>query len=153
MKKLYFPVLVLMTALCAKDLCAQEEKDLSKYYGVVSKYYPVLDNKDKTDMNNLIYYRFGWNRKAPYTIAIQFANLGYGDRKLKFAVKDVTSKKMIVLDAVHQSRFGVELLKADSTGMIWSGPVANINDGFSLHVWEDGGEEMDKEPVSIKDKK
>jgi hypothetical protein len=152
MKNMYLLFWLLITTFGARCVFAQEDNDLSKYYGTISKFDSILNNTQK-DMNSIVFYRFGWNQKAPYKIAVQFVNLGYGDHKLKFAVKDVTSKKMIVLDPVHNSRFGTEMLKSSSKGVIWSGPIDNINDLFSLRVWVDDGEEMDKNPMSIKDKK
>ena len=151
MKKLSISVLLLTMIFFTKDLYAQQENDLSKFYGKVSKYISILN--DKNDLNKVVFYRIGWNGKTPNTIGIQFGNFGYADWKLKFAIKDVTSKKFIVLDTVHNSFFGTEMSKANSKGIIWSGVVDNINDGFSLHVWVGDGDEIDKEPVSIKDKK
>ena len=98
-------------------------------------------------------FRFGWTSKAPFTIAIQFVNHAYANRKFKFAIKDVTSNKMIVLDTLHNSRFGSEALKANSVGIIWSGLVDNIRDNFSLRVWDSDGDEFDKVPISISDQK
>jgi hypothetical protein len=63
----------------------------------------------------------------------------------------VTTNKIVLLDSVHNVRFGTETLKANSTSAIWSGPVDNINDSFSLRVWSGDGDEFDKEPISIKD--
>jgi hypothetical protein len=151
MKKRFFPVFLFFLVLFGNSLGAEEVKAITKYFEVVSKYHPV-SNVDQKDPNNLVYYRLGWNTKDSSTIAIQFANLGYGARKLKFAIKDVTSKKLVILDPIHRSRFGLEVLKAESNGKIWSGPIDNIRDGFSLRVWEDDGDEMDKETISIKDK-
>lgn len=172
MKKLYLSVLLLILAFSAKNLCAQQEDDLSKHCGTVSKLMPVLN--DQNDLNKIIAYKIGWNKAAaatpvltpsavttpsatpiitPATIAIQFSNMGYADWKLKFAVKDVTTKKMVVLDAVHNSGFGTEMLKANSKGIVWSGPVDNINDSFSVRVWIGDGDEIDKDPISLKDKK
>jgi hypothetical protein len=124
-------------------------KDLSKNYGIVSVPYSVPDN-DKLHFQN-VDFRFGWNNKEPYKIAIQFVNHGYSTRKLKFAIKDVTSKKMIILDPIHNSRFGTETLKANSVGIVWAGPIDNNQDSFSLRVWDSDGEEFDKVAISIKD--
>ena len=151
MRKLSISAMLLIAIFCAKDLCAQQENDLSKFYGKVSNYISVLN--DKNNMDNIVFYRIGWNGKTPKTIGIQFGNFGYADQKLKFAIKDVTSKKFVVLDKVHNSFFGTEILKASSKGIVWSGLVDNIDDSFSLHVWVGDGDEIDKEPVSIKDKK
>jgi hypothetical protein len=57
------------------------------------------------------------------------------------------------LDPAHQSRFGSEILKSSSKGLIWSGPIDDVNDSFSLHVWDGDGDEVDKKPISIKDNK
>ena len=151
MKQLYFLTLLLITIFGAKDLCAQPTKDLSKCYPIVSASYPVPDNAQQhfADVN----FKFGWSNKVPYTIAIQFLNHSYVSLKFKFAIKDVTSKKMIVLDPVHNSRFGSEMLKENSPGVIWAGLVDNIKDSFSLHVWDSDGDEFVSDPVSIKDKK
>ncbi len=149
MKKLFSSALILIVIFCTKDLCSREVGGLSKYYETVSMSYPVPDN-DKKNFPD-VDFRFGWNSKAPFRIAVQFVNRGYKDRKLKFAIKDVTSKKMIVLDGTHRSRFGSEMLKADSMGAIWSGPVDNIKDGFSLCVWNGNGDKFVKAAVSISD--
>ena len=150
MKRRYSLVLILVLIFCAKALCAQEVKDLSKYYEIISVSHSVPDNEQQNfaDVN----FRFGWNSKGPAAIAIQFVNHSYSDRKFKFAIKDVTSKKTIILDKVHNSRFGSVVLKANSESAIWSGSVDNINDSFSLHVWSANGDEFDKEPISIKNR-
>jgi hypothetical protein len=149
MKRLFKLVLCLVIVLVIKTLNAQEAKGLSKYYEIVSVPYSVPDNEQQNfaDVN----FRFGWNSKGPAAIAIQFVNHSYSDRKFKFAIKDVTSKKTIILDKVHNSRFGSVVLKANSQSAIWFGSVDNINDSFSLHVWSANGDEFDKEPISIKD--
>src|ERR1035441_10299295 len=117
MKSICFQVLILALAFCANDIKAQTTTDFFKsQYGVVSLYCTVPDN-DKHHFTDL-YFRLGWNGKTPNTIAVQFVNHGYETRKFKFAVKDVTSKKMIVLDKAHNSRFGTETLKAGSGGAI-----------------------------------
>lgn len=149
MKRLFKFVLFLAIVLAIKTLNAQETKDLSKYCEIVSVHYSLPDNDQQNFAD--VDFRFGWNRKAPQTIAIQFVNRSYSIRKFKFAIKDVTSKKMILLDAVHNSRFGSEELKPNSESVIWSGPVNDIKDSFSLHVWNSNGDEFDKEPISIND--
>jgi hypothetical protein len=58
---------------------------------------------------------------------------------------------MIILDSVRNSRFGSETLRANSESAIWSGPVSNAKDSFSLHVWDSDGDEFDKVPISISD--
>ncbi len=151
MRKLCFYGWLLASILCAQGLRAQEEKDLSKIYEVVSQSAPVAADALK-DFNNMIFYRFGWNRKGPPAIALQFVNFGYKDRKLKFAIKDVTSKKMVILDPAGKSPFATEDLKESSRSAIWSGPVDNIHHRFSLRVWEDDGDEIDEDPVSINEK-
>jgi hypothetical protein len=123
--------------------------ELAKKYGIISVYYSVPDN-DQQNFTDVV-FRFAWPDKKPARIAIQFVNRAYADRKLKFAIKEVASKKMVLLDPVHNSRFGAEMLKANSVGTIWSGPVDNINDSFSLHVWNNAGDEFDKVPISIRD--
>ncbi|HXL72126.1 MAG TPA: hypothetical protein VN963_00750 [bacterium] len=149
MQRQYSLVLVLVLIFFVKALCAQEVKDLSKYCEIVSVHYSVPDNDQQNFAD--VDFRFGWNSKKPATIAVQFVNHSYSDRKFKFAIKDLTSKKMILLDAVHNSRLGSEALKPNSESAIWSGPVDNINDSFSLRVWNSNGDEFDKEPISIKD--
>lgn len=149
MKKIFFSILLLTLTFFAKDSHAQQAKDLSKSYAVVSVPYSVPDN-DKQNFAD-VYFRFGWTRKAPAKIAIQFTNHGYSSRKFRFAIKDVTTNKMVLLDAVHNSRFGSETLKANSVGPIWSGLVDNIKDSFSLRVWDGDGDEFDKVAISISD--
>jgi hypothetical protein len=149
MKNQYFFILILIVIFYSKNLLAQTVKDISKKYPIVSVPYTLPDN-DQQNFTD-VYFRFGWPAKSPYTIAVQFANHAYKTRKLKFAIKDVTANKMVLLDAVHNVRFGTETLKANSISAIWSGPVDNINDSFSLHVWSGDGDEFDKEPISIKD--
>src|ERR1700679_3978156 len=104
MEKLHFLILFLMGTLCAKDSCAQEVKDISKDYAIFSVYYSVPDNEQHNfkDVN----FRFGWTNKEPFRISVQFFNAGYVDVKLKFAIKNETSNQMIILDSIHNSRFG-----------------------------------------------
>jgi hypothetical protein len=139
----------LTVIFCSKEVYAQPVKDIAKKYPIISVPYTLPDN----DQQNFaeVYFRFGWASKEPYTIAIQFANHAYQSHQFKFAIKDVTTNKMVLLDTAHNSRFGSENLKANSTGTIWSGTVDNINDSFSLHVWDSDGDEFDKVPISIKD--
>lgn len=149
MKKPFFAVFLLIAFLGLGPLGAEPQDELAQKYDVVSVTYSVPDNDQKhfTD----VAFRFAWKNKKPYQIAVQFTNHGYADRKIKFAIKDVTKKKMILLDKEHNSRFGTEMLKAGSVSAVWSGPVDNINDDFSLHVWDSDGDEFDKVAVSIKD--
>ncbi len=133
----------------AANLEAASVGELSKKQGILSVYYSAPDN-DQQNFADVV-FRFAWSDKKTATLSIQFVNRSYSDRKLKFAIRDVTSKKTVVLDRVHQSRFGAEMLKAHSAGSIWSGPVDSINDSFSLHVWDREGDEFDKVPISIKD--
>jgi hypothetical protein len=149
MKKRLFSIPLLAVIFCAGYLFSGQEADLLKKYPIVSVYYSVPDN-DQRNFADVV-FRFGWSKKPTSKIAIQFVNRGYSDRKLKFAIKDVTSKKMVVLDTAHNSRFGTEMLKANSTGAIWSGLVDDINDKFSLRVWDSAGDEFDKVPICIKD--
>ena len=146
---MYFSILFLSIIFYSNNLFAQPAKDIAKKYPVVSVPYTLPDNDQQNFAD--VYFRFGWPAKPPYTIAVQFANHAYKTRKLKFAIKDVTTNKIVLLDSVHNVRFGTETLKANSTSAIWSGPVDNINDSFSLRVWSGDGDEFDKEPISIKD--
>jgi hypothetical protein len=150
MNKLYFSTLFLIAVFSAKELCAQQTKYLSKKYEKVSASYSVPDN-DQQNFKD-IDFKLGWNSKAPHVIAIQFVNHGYEKRKFKFAIEDVISKKMVILDTVHNSRFGSETLKANSQGVIWSGLVDSLKDSFSLHVWDSDGDEFDKEPIFLNKK-
>ena len=58
---------------------------------------------------------------------------------------------MVILDPVHNARFGTETVRQNSEGKIWSGSVDNPKDSFSLHVWDSDGDEFDKIPISIND--
>lgn len=149
MKKIYLSILFLALVFGEKSICAEQIEYITQNYGIVSVFYSCPDNDERNFSD--VFFRFGWNDKKPFTIAIQFVNRAYADRKVKFAIKDVTSKKMVVLDPAHKSRFGTELLKSNSTGKIWSGPVDNINDSFILRVWNSAGDQLDKVPISIKD--
>jgi len=149
MRKVFFSILFLSALLSARELCSQEARDLSKCCDTVSASYPIPD-KDQQNFGDIV-FRFGWNKKAPFKVAVQFVNRGYDNKKLKFAIKDVTSKKMVVLDVAHKSRFGSELLKSNSLGAVWSGVVDDVNDGFSLYVWNGKGEKFVKGPISIHD--
>ncbi|SRR5665213_717837 len=151
MKRQNSLVLILVLIFWVKALCAQEVKDLSKYCEIVSVHYSLPDNDQQNFAD--VDFRFGWNSKTPATIGVQFVNRSYADRKFKFAIKDVTSKKIVILDKIHNSHFGSAALKANSESVIWSGSVDNINDSFSLHVWNANGDEFDKEPISIKDQR
>jgi hypothetical protein len=147
MKNLFKLILYLVIILASKTLSAQEMKDLSKIYKTVSASYPLPDKDDQNFPD--IDFRFGWN-KTPSMIAVQFINHSYSSKKIKFAIKDLTSGKMIVLDNIHNSHFGSETLKENSESAIWAGPVDDIRDSFSLHVWNSNGDEFDKAPISIK---
>jgi hypothetical protein len=149
MKKLYFSFLLLTVTFFSKIVCAQPVNELSKMNGTVSGPYALPDNAQQNFSD--IYFRFSWNEKKPFKIAIQFSNHSYDSRKLKFAIKDVTTKKMILLDSVHHSSFGYETLNATSVGVVWSGPIDNPKDGLSLRVWNSNGDEFEKEPISITD--
>jgi hypothetical protein len=149
MKNLFFLLLFLTVLPNSNVLFAQQVKDISKKYMIISVPYTLPDNDQQNFAD--VYFRFGWPAKAPYVIAVQFANHAYRTIKFKFAIKDVTANKMVQIDTVHKSLFGTENLKANSTGMIWSGPVDNINDSFSMRVWNSDGDELDKEPISLKD--
>ncbi len=149
MKKMIFLFLSLGLVFCAGNSRSGEAKDLSDRYPIVSVYYSVPDN-DQGNFADVV-FRFGWSKKPSPQIAIQFVNRGYSDRKLKFAIKDATSKKMVLLDKAHNSRFGTETLKANSTGAVWAGPVDGINDQFTLRVWDSAGDEFEKAPLSIQD--
>lgn len=151
MKRLYFAVFLLGLVFSPQGLRGGQPDELTKTYNVVSDYYSVPDN-DRFNFAD-VHFRFALATKKPYKIAIQFSNASYGDKKIKFAIKDVTKNKMILLDPVHKSNFGTEMLKVNSVSAIWSGPISNISDEFSLHVWNDAGDEFDQDPVSIKNKK
>ena len=147
MKNILFSILILFFSV--NYLSAQQVKDLSKFFTIVSVQYTLPDNDQQNFAD--VYFRFGWSSKIPCSIAIQFANHAYKTIKFKFAIKDVTANKIVLLDTVHNSRFGIENLKANCTSVIWSGLVDNVNDSFSLRVWNSDGDELDKEPISIKD--
>jgi len=151
MKKPMITILFLALLLGAKSMDAQQADVFPKEYTKVTKFLPAaVNNKPTQEM--LVFYRMGWNSKAPASIAIQFANLGYTDWKLKFAVKDVVTKKTVLLDKEHNSTFGTELLKGNTKSTIWVAPVDNIKDGYSVRVWIGEGDEIDLATVSIKDK-
>ena len=135
--------------LIASHVDAQSAIPLSKTFKIVSVSYSVPDNEQGNFVD--VYFRFGWNDKSPYVIALQFANNGYVNRKIKFAIKDMTSQKMIPLDPVHKTIFASESLKSNGSGAIWSGPIENNKDSFSLHVWNSDGVEFVKVPISLKD--
>jgi hypothetical protein len=147
MKRLYFSVFLLITVFCAKDLRAQETEDLSNNYKILSRFYNLPDDGQKNFDH--VNFRYGWTSQAPYTIAIQFTNAGYDDKKLKFAIKDVTSNQTILLDTTHNAYFGTETVKANSNSAIWSGTVSNLKDGFALRVWDSDGDSFDQAPISI----
>jgi hypothetical protein len=147
MNKLYLLFSFFILAFTVNGLRAQSMIDLAKSFGILSSYYSVPDNDQKNFGS--VNFRYGWTKQAPFIIAVQLTNPGYADVKLKFAVKDVTTNQMVVLDPVHNSRFGTETLKANSTGAVWSGPVDSLLDSFSLRVWDDNGDEFDQAPISI----
>jgi hypothetical protein len=140
--------LILAVIFGMKKVCAQSINDIAKKYPIVSAPYTFTDNDQQNSSD--VYFRFGWPPKAPYVIAVQFVNHGYRAQKFKFAIKDVTLNKMVILGVVHKSTSGYETLNPNAQGIIWSGSVDNINDSFSLHVWDDAGNEFDKVPISIK---
>ncbi|HTA75827.1 MAG TPA: hypothetical protein VK791_01575 [bacterium] len=152
MKCVYILILLIAALCAAKDASAQTQtptpnvKYLYKDYETISAPRAVPDN-DQMNFDGVV-FSFGWNKKAPYAIAVQFVNRGYEDRKMKFAIKDITAKKMIILDRVHNSAFGLEVLKQSSVGAIWAGPIDNPKNSFSLHVWDAKGNEFDAAPVT-----
>jgi hypothetical protein len=151
MRKPSFFILFFAVAFCVNGVYAQAQQadDLAKSYGVVSVPYSVPDNEQQNFAD--VYFRFGWSSQAPAKIAIEFTNHAYAGRKFKFAIKDVTSKKMVVLDPVHKTRFGMVTLNPNSVSAIWSGPVDSTKDSFSLRIWNSDGDEFDKVPISISD--
>lgn len=150
MNRAFLFLLALLTAIPGGFSFAQENQDIEKACDIVSNYFPVVKNDQKNFYK--IDYRLGWNKKAPYKISVQFINLGYASRKAKFAIKDLTSKKMIVLDPARNSRVVVENLNPASAGAIWSGLVDGIKDSFSVRVWDVEGNEIDEPPISIRNK-
>ena len=149
MKNRSVSFLILFTFFCAQNLAAQQQKELTKSFKIVSVPYAVPDN-DKLNFAN-VFFKLGWKSKAPNTIGIQFTNSSYAEHAFKFAIKDLTTKKMVLIDTVHNSCFGSETLRENSIGSIWSGQVDNINDSFSVRVWDKDGDEFDKPAISIKD--
>ena len=147
MKTLGLSFLFLMLLVCSKNLSAQEVKDLKNIYMIVSTVYSLPDNNQQHFAD--VDFVYGLNKKVPFKIAIQFTNHGYATRKFKFAIQDTTSKKMVVLDPIHNSRFGSETLMPVTEGLIWSGPIDSNKDRFSLHVWDSDGDEFDAAPVSV----
>ena len=146
-KKLYFSTGLLLALLGVRGLGAQEGNDLSKSYPILSVFYNVPDNDKK--YFQAVNFRYGWTSQPPYQIAVQFSNPEYSDLKIKFAVKDVTSNQLILLDPTHQAFFGLETLKPLANGQIWSGPVDSLKDQFSLRAWNSDDDEMSQEPISI----
>lgn len=147
MKATLFSLILFITFGCVTDTFAQEVKDLSKSYNILSVYYNLTEDAQKHFGS--INFRYGWTPKAPYTIAVQFSNPGYTSQKLKFAIEDVTSQKWIPLDSVHHTFFASEIINAGSDGLIWSGPVNNLHDEFSLCVWDKDGDAFKQSPISI----
>jgi len=145
MQKLYFSIFLLATVFCAKNLQAQDA-DLSDNYQILSPFYNVPDDGQKNF--NHVNFRYGWAIQTS-CIAIQFTNAGYEDKKLKFAIKDVTSNQIILLDPSHNAYFGTETVKASSDGAIWSGTVNSLKDNFTLRVWNSDGDSFDQKPISI----
>lgn len=147
MRKIYFSVLFLFIVFCAKNLCAQNNQDLSTNYQILSVFYNI-PGKDQSNFD-AVNFRYGWTNQTPYTIAIQFTNAGYSDQKIKFAIKDITSNQTILIDPIHNSYFATETLKANSNGAIWSGEVKDLKDLFALRVWDSNGNAFNQTPVSI----
>ncbi len=136
----------LSVPLLAQD---QAGDDLSKKFQTVSVFYSVPDD-DKQHFADVV-FRFGWNSQPPYVIGLQFSNRSYEIHKLKFAIKDVTTGKTVVLDPVRNTAFGMEVLEATSPGKVWSGTVDDVKDSFVLKVWDEAEDEFDKVPISITD--
>jgi hypothetical protein len=147
MKKLHFSILLSILFICMKQLHAQDVSNLQNIYPILSMFYNVPDD-DQKDFEHLN-FRYGWTSQAPYTIAVQFSNAGYDDKTFKFAIKDVTLNKMVVLGKLHKSTAGYETLKANSDGTIWSGSITSLNDSFALRVWNSDGKSLDQAPISI----
>jgi hypothetical protein len=148
MKKQFFLVFLLLILIFSlRNLRAQDSPDLSENYPILSAFYGVPDGGQKNF--NRVNFRYGWTSQDPYVIAIQFTNAGYEDRKLKFAIKDVTTNQTILLDTVHNAYFGTETIKENSDSAIWSGTVNDIKDRFALRVWNSDGDSFDQAPISI----
>jgi hypothetical protein len=130
-----------------KQLHAQDVSNLQDIYPILSIFYNVPDD-DQKDFEHLN-FRYGWTSQAPYTIAVQFSNAGYDDKILKFAIKDVTLNKMVLIGKIHKSTAGYETLKANSDSVIWSGPIASLKDSFALRVWNSDRHSFDQAPISI----
>ncbi len=141
----------LLAAFCAGLSSAQVDQDIGKACDVVSAYFPVA-GKAAPPLDKLE-YRLGWNKKPPYRISVQFTNLGYAGLKIRFALRDVTSKKALVLDAARNSPVVTENVGPASAGAVWSGRLDNLHDRCSLRVWDMDGGEWGEKPVGLQDLK
>ncbi len=125
----------------------QETRALEDVFPIISPSYN-LPGSDDTRFQHLN-FRFGWTDKAPFQIAVQISNPTYGDQKIKFAVKDLTTSQSVLLDPDHNAYFINETLRPNSEGNIWSGEVKSLSDEFALKVWDANGDSFQKDPITI----
>lgn len=139
---------LLWTALWgARDLQGQQTQDLRENYPIVSPSYNVPGSTEERFPH--LNFRYGWTTQAPYQMAVQFSNPTYGDQKIKFAIKDLTTDQFVLLDLSHNAYFINETLHPSADGAVWSGEVNSLSDVFALKVWDGNGDSYQQDPVTI----
>ncbi len=139
---------LICTALLSVPVArGQESQKLEDLYPILSPSYNV-PGSDETHFPHLN-FRFAWTNAAPLKIAIQLANPTYGDQKIKFAIKDLTTGQTVQLDEEHNAYFINETLHPNQEGSIWFGDVNSLSDQFALKVWDNDGDAFQQEPVTL----
>ncbi len=151
MKKLQLALFALLVLVGSQSWATRQVNELEKNYPVLSAFYPVPDNEKKQFKD--VYFRLGWKARKPYRIAVQFTNQSYKTVPLKFALKDVTTQKMVILDKGKNTAVGAETLGSISEGALWSALIQDKKDHFILRVWDKDGSETRSRELVFQEKK
>jgi hypothetical protein len=142
-----FVFLLLAIFLIAPMAPCQEAQTIEESYPILSPFYNVPGST--AERFNHLNFRYGWTDKDPYRIAVQISNPSYGEQKIKFAIKDLTTNQLVLLDEEHNAYFINETLPASMDGKIWSGEVQSLSDAYALKVWDSDGDSFQQAPVRI----
>jgi hypothetical protein len=142
-----FVFLFLAAFMTAPMAPCQEVPTIEGAYPILSPFYNVPGSTDERFKH--LNFRFGWTHTAPYRIAVQISNPTYGEQKIKFAIRDLTTNQTLLLDEEHNAYAINEALPAGMNGQIWSGDIQSLSDAFALKVWDGDGDSFQQTPVTI----
>lgn len=151
MKKFKLVLFSFLILMGSRSWATRQRNELEKNYPVLSSFYPVPNNENQYFKD--VYFRLGWKPIKPYQIAVQFTNQSYETVHLKFALKDVTAQKMVILDKAKNTVMGTETLGSISEGALWSAPIDEKKDHFILRIWDKDGNETRSSEIVFPEKK